>query len=62
MLNKDQLDLLNQIPAQTLLYEAYTKMDIIASEMCDHYCKYPYQDVCLDDICAACPLNKLLEE
>ena len=41
----------------------------IASQICDHYCKYPdtYDEDAegtpmAESICIKCPLNKLLEE
>lgn len=41
----------------------------IASQICDHYCKYPdtYDEdeagtPMAESICIKCPLNKLLEE
>lgn len=44
-------------------------LEDIASEICDHYCKYPSEykpeehdgvDLCESEICAECPLTKYL--
>lgn len=41
-------------------------LDEIATEMCDKYCKYPYEwdeekdgQLCESEICANCPLNRI---
>jgi hypothetical protein len=42
-------------------------LEEIASEICNHYCKYPDQwdaekegmDLCESEICENCPLNRL---
>lgn len=66
--NKEDLEALDKIPIQTQLYNSYFRLMDVASQICDHYCKFPGtydEDVegltMQDVICAACPLNKLLE-
>ena len=42
----------------------------VAEQICDKYCKYPYEwdeetegvQLCESEICANCPLNRYVEE
>ena len=42
-----------------------SEIEKVLEEMCDHYCKYPYEiydDNQLGKVCENCPLNKLEAE
>lgn len=50
-----------------VLQEAINRLDKIASQICDDYCRYPYQfgedeQEDLDAICKDCPVNGLALE
>lgn len=68
MLTKKQIDDVSAIPAQALLHHVYMELNNAATQICDKYCKFPYEydeemegESMADRICKNCPLNKLLE-